>query len=166
MKLVAFAGLGFWIGFGLAWLEFGWLGLFLGFLFGLASLLQRVSSEGKFSIPSPRDELKWLVSKGILLRRRNTFGQPAYLPSSQFKQELAKQLADFEETEPDPSEVLNKAVLKAIVGKGSIVTESGHDRLYVRMNLILSLLPRQSLLKQIIEDLREIRMSIPKARWD
>ncbi len=158
MKFLGFSWLGFLLGFGLEQLHLGWIALALGFFLGSTGILPRLSSKDISLKTSPSRELDWLVTKGIIIQRADTTGQVRHTISSQFERQLAKHLSDLEETEHDPSEVLHKAALKSIINAAGGGSTEDHDRLYVRMNLILTILPTNSILKRISEDMEEIRM--------
>ena len=165
MKFLGLVWLGFLLGFGLEGFGLGWLALSLGFFFGSSWLLPRLSSEDVSLKASPSRELEWLMTKGILIQRAETSGEVRHTISSQFKRELAKHLSALEETEYDPSEVLNKAVLKALVNAAGGGSAEDNERFFVRMNLMLTLLPTNSILKRITDDMEEIHRAKVDAEW-
>ena len=106
---------------------------------------------------SSREELEWMLRKGLLLAAGFETGLPRYIPSSRFKDQLDQHLSYLEEFEKYPSEVLNKALLKVLIDASDPKSKEDHDRLFIRLNLLLSILPKKVLLHKVTEDLEEIR---------
>jgi len=105
---------------------------------------------------SPQDELEWMINQNLIVEAADHGGEVRYVPTPRFKRQLAKHLSDLEETESDPAEAVNKAVLKTLIDMANSVSREDTDRLYVRMNIMLSILPRKNLVGQVVEDMEEI----------